>query len=110
MSVRLGGVQKSNDSGLSSRKQCKDEPTSVELSESLVRQMLQAQNDQLRAQAVQLQQMGAMLQDAIKLATTTAQQVQSAASSAAPAAGTADGQKMLQHRLLTPCPWMLTPG
>ena len=62
------------------------------LSESLVRQMLQAQDDQLRAQAVQLQQMGAMLQDAIKLATTTAQQVQqSAASSAAPAAGTADG-------------------
>ena len=62
------------------------------LSESLVRQMLQAQDDQLRAQAVQLQQMGAMLQDAIKLATTTAQQVQqSAASGAAPAAGTADG-------------------
>ena len=62
------------------------------LSESLVRQMLQAQDDQLRAQAVQLQQMGAMLQDAIKLATTTAQQVQqSAASVAAPAAGTADG-------------------
>ena len=54
--------------------------------------MLQRKDDQLRAQAVQLQQMGAMLQDAIKLATTTAQQVQqSAASSAAPAAGTADG-------------------
>ena len=57
------------------------------LSESLVRQMLQAQDDQLRAQAVQLQQMGSMLQDAIKLATTTAQQVQQSAVSSAGAVG-----------------------
>ena len=81
------------------------------LSESLVRQMLQAQDDQLRAQAVQLQQMGAMLQDAIKLATTTAQQVQqSVASSAAPAAGTADGSGDAAASSSDPVPMAVDSG
>ena len=81
------------------------------LSESLVRQMLQAQDDQLRAQAVQLQQMGAMLQDAIKLATTTAQQVQqSAASSAAPVAGTADSSGDVAASSSDPVPMDVDSG
>ena len=70
-SIQAPAVAQSNDAGLSGE---------------LVRQMLQAQDDQIRAQASQLQQMGAMLQDAIKLATANAQQAASASGATAPAA------------------------
>ena len=81
------------------------------LSESLVRQMLQVQDDQLRAQAVELQQMGEMLQDAIKLATATAQQSQqSAASSAALAAGAADSSGEAAASFSDPVPMDVDSG
>ena len=70
-STQAPAVAQSNDAGLSGE---------------LVRQMLQAQDDQIRAQASQLQQMGAMLQDAIKLATANAQQAASAGGATASAA------------------------
>ena len=60
------------------------------LSETLVRQMLQAQDDQIRAQAGQLQQMAQMLQDAIKLATANAQQAASTSGASGAVEGVGD--------------------